>query len=69
MQCRLIVSESWLIKPFMTKWIYTTMIRPVMSNACVSWVGGLKQKLCSEETHEGAEICLTNNFISFFWHH
>ena len=26
------------------KWIYTAMIRPIMSYACVSWAGGLNKK-------------------------
>ena len=41
MQCRQIVDKTWGIKPSMMKWIYTAMIRPIMSYACVSWAGGL----------------------------
>ena len=26
------------------KWIYTAMIRPIVSYACVSWAGGLNKK-------------------------
>ena len=46
MQCRQIVGKTWGIKRFKTmmKWIYTTMIRPIMSYACVSWAGGLNKK-------------------------
>ena len=44
MRCRLIVGETWGIKPSMMKWIYTAMIRPIMSYACVSWAGGLNKK-------------------------
>ena len=44
MQCRQIVSKAWGIKPFMMKWIYTAMICPIMSYACVSWAGGLNKK-------------------------
>ena len=36
MQCRQIVGKTWGIKPSMMKWIYTAMIRPIMSYACVS---------------------------------
>ena len=43
MQCRQIEGKTWGIKPSMMKWIYTTMIRPIMSYACVSWAGGLKK--------------------------
>ena len=28
----------------MMKWIYTAMIRPIMSYTCVSWAGGLSKK-------------------------
>ena len=41
---------------------------PTMSNACVSWAGGLNKKVFSEETHKGAETCLPDDFISFSWH-
>ena len=44
MQCRQIVGKTWGIKPSMLKWIYTAMIRPIMSYACVSWAGGLNKK-------------------------
>ena len=44
MQCRQIVGKTWGIKPSMMKWIYTAMIRPIMSYACVPWAGGLNKK-------------------------
>ena len=44
MQCRQIVGKTWGIKPYVMKWIYTAMIRPIMSYACVSWAGGLNKK-------------------------
>ena len=69
MQCRQIVGKTWGIKPSMMKWIYSAMIRPIMSYACVSWAGGLNKKyLSSEETHKGAETCYLDDFISFSWH-
>ena len=43
-QCRQIVGKTWGIKPSMMKWIYTAMIRSIMSYACVSWAGGLNKK-------------------------
>ena len=36
MQCRQIAGKTWGIKPSMMKWIYTAMIRPIISYACVS---------------------------------
>ena len=44
MQCRRIVGKTWGIKPSMMKWIYTAIIRPIMSYACVSWADGLNKK-------------------------
>ena len=44
MQCRQIVGKTWGIKPSVMKRIYTAMIRPIMSYACVSWAGGLNKK-------------------------
>ena len=44
MQCRQIVGKTWEIISFMMSWIYTAMIRPIMSYACVSWAGGLNKK-------------------------
>ena len=44
MHYRQIVGKTWGIKPSITNWIYITMIRPIMSYACVSWAGGLNKK-------------------------
>ena len=44
MQCRQIVGKTWGIKPSLLKWIYTAMIRLIMSYAFVSWAGGLNKK-------------------------
>ena len=43
MQCRQIVGKTWGIAPSMMKWIYSCDM-PTMSNACVSWAGGLNKK-------------------------
>ena len=43
MQCRQIVDKIWVTKPSIMKWIYTAMIRPIMSYACMSWAGGLNR--------------------------
>ena len=42
-----------------------------MSNhvVCMCILGSrFQQKVSSEETHKGAETCLPDDFISFFWH-
>ena len=44
LHCRQILGKTCGIKPSMMKWIYTAMIRPIMSYACVSWAGGLNKK-------------------------
>ena len=44
MQYRKIVGKTRGIKPSMMKWIYTSMIRPIVSYACVSWASGLNKK-------------------------
>ena len=44
MQCRKIVGKTWRTKSSMMKWIYTDLIRPIISYACVSWVGSLNKK-------------------------
>ena len=67
MQCRQIVGKTWGRKPPMMKWIYTAMIRPIMSCACVSWAGGLNKKyLMSKLTIKGAETCLPDKFHQLF---
>ena len=40
LQCRQIVSRAWGLNPTNMRWIYTATIRPVITYACVSWVGG-----------------------------
>ena len=67
-QCRQIVGKTWGIKPFMIKWIYTAMIRPMMSYACVSWAGGLNKKyLVRKLTKVQRLACLIISSV-FFWH-
>ena len=59
MQCRQIVGKTWGIKPSIMKWIYTAVIRPIMSYACVSWAGGLnKQYLVRKLTKVQRLACL-----------
>ena len=44
LQCRQIVGKAWGLNPTNMRWIYTAMIRPVITYACTSWVGGLNKK-------------------------
>ena len=68
MQCRQTVGKTWGIKPSMMKWIYTALVRPIMSYAMCALGWRSQQKLSSEETHNGAETCLPDDFISFSRH-
>ena len=53
LQCRQIVGKAWGLNPTNMRWIYTAMIRPVITHACVSWVGGVNKK------------CLAKNFQKY----
>ena len=68
LQSRQIVGETWGIKPSMMKWIYTAMIRPIMSHACVSWAGGLNKKYLERKLTMVQRLASHDDFISFSWH-
>ena len=60
MQCRQIVGKTWGIKPSRMKWIYTALIRPIISYACLSWVGGLNKKYLVRKLTKAQRLgCLT----------
>ena len=40
-QCKNIIGRKWGLKPNMMHWLYTAIVRPVMTYACVIWVAGL----------------------------
>ena len=44
LQCRQIVGRAWGLNPTGMRWIYTAMIRPIITYACTSWVGGVNKK-------------------------
>ena len=44
LQCRQIVGRAWGLNPTGMRWIYTAMIRPIITYACTSWVGGVSKK-------------------------
>ena len=44
LQCRQIVGRAWGLNPTSMRWIYTAMIRSVITYACASWVGGVNIK-------------------------
>ena len=49
LQCRQIVGRAWGLNPTNMRWIYTAMIRPVITYACVSWVGGVNKKYLAKK--------------------
>ncbi|RVE41603.1 hypothetical protein evm_013751 [Chilo suppressalis] len=36
-QCRKMISKTWGLSPLIVKWLYTTIIRPIISYAAVVW--------------------------------
>ena len=49
LQCRQIVGRAWGLNPTNMQWIYTAMIRPVITYACISWVGGVNKKYLAKK--------------------
>ena len=43
MQCKQFLGKMWGMKPKTMKWIYTAMVRPIVSYACVSWVSAIEK--------------------------
>ena len=38
MQCRKMVGKSWGLKPKINRWLYATLVRPVLAYGCLSWI-------------------------------
>ena len=38
MQCRKMVGKSWGLKPKVSRWLYITLVRPVLAYGCISWI-------------------------------
>jgi ribonuclease HI len=38
MQCRKMVGKSWGLKPKVNRWLYITLVRPVLAYGCISWI-------------------------------
>ena len=49
LQCRQIVGRAWGLNPTNMRWIYPAMIRPIITYACVSWVGGINKKYLAKK--------------------
>jgi ribonuclease HI len=42
MYCRRMISKSWGLNPKICRWLYTAVVRPVMSYAAMIWIEGIK---------------------------
>ena len=49
LQCRQIVGRAWGLNATSMRWIYTAMIRPVITYACTSWVGGVNKQYLAKK--------------------
>ena len=49
LQCRQIVGRAWELTPTSMRWIYTAMIRPVITYTCTSWAGGGNKKYLAKK--------------------
>ena len=44
MQCKRIIGATWGTNPHQSKWVYTAIVRPIISYECVVWVNALATK-------------------------
>ena len=44
MQCKRIMGATWGTNPRQSKWVYTAVVRPIISYGCVVWVNALDTK-------------------------
>ena len=58
MQCRQAVGKRWGLKPQIMKWIYTAMVRPIMTYACISWIGGVHKKYLEAHLNKVQRLAL-----------
>ena len=65
LQCRRIRGRAWGLNPTNMKWIYTAMIRPVITYACTSWVGGLNKKYLEKKLSRVQRLACLMIFSAF----
>ena len=65
MQCRKAIRTSWGLSPKICKWIYTAVVRPILTYACTVWVKALDtQRNCKllEKVHRLALNTISGAF-------
>ena len=38
MQCRKMIGKSWGLKPKINRWLYATLVRPILAYGCLAWI-------------------------------
>lgn len=44
MQCGRLMGKTWGTSPQISKWVYTAMVRPLLTYACVVWIGAVNKE-------------------------
>ena len=46
-QCKRMIGKSWGLKPKICRWVYTSLIRPILTYGCAIWINSINK----ESTH------------------
>ena len=65
LQCKQIVGRAWGLNPTSMRWIYTAMIRPVITYACTPWVGGVNKKYIEKKLSRVQKLACLMIFSAF----
>jgi len=44
LQCRRMVGKTWGLKPKINRWLYVTLVRPILAYGCLSWIKSTETK-------------------------
>jgi len=58
MQCKQAVGPNWGMTPKTCKWIYTAVVRPILSYACVVWVNALNTQVNTKQLEKVQRLAL-----------
>lgn len=45
-QAKRLIGKTWGATPKMTRWVYTSMVRPIMSYGCLTWIKAIHNHTC-----------------------